>query len=778
MKSLQFIEVDTDGFDTTSSPADNPRTWRFAIPTDYLPRDVDCIPSVSAINFTPATISLGEDLGQRASLTVTFKDHRHIMNGEPFDQGTFWGKWRARYGQKLRGRAVRWLNGLEGQALVAMPTRHFFIDSVDGPTPDGIYTIVAKDLLKFADDDRAQAPVLSNGTLAGGINDTDLSLTLSPTGIGDVDYPTSGYACIGGKEIVAFTRGSPSDVMTITRGQLNTSPITHAAGERVQLVLNYAGNDPADIIYDLFTNYAGMNASLLPLTSWQAETAANLGVIYARPITEPTPVNKLVSELIEQAALAVWWDELARIVRLQVLKEISTDADTFDEEVILEGSLKTKEQPDKRISEIWAYYGQRNPADRGDNEDNYRNALADVDLQRETEYGGSLIRKIIGTWIATENAAQRLTQVQLSRFRDPPRRFNFDLFPGASISAGQGYRLKWRQNQDVLGNMVSEGAPIQITRVSVEAGVIHVEAEEMLASGVVVLTNCVILTDTSGLLSWTVPATWNSANNSIHAIGGGGFGGFESGSFNGGSGGGGGAYSGIANLALTPAASISYRVGAGGTDAGSVNGGDTWFNGATLAASSVGAKGGTAASFRTPGTGGAAASGVGTTKHSGGNGGTGGTDSGGGAFAGSGGGGGAGGPNGDGARGGNVSGEKNGQAGGGGADGGSAGSTVTDDNNSNGGNNRFSFGGGTASSAAVDGGGGYGEARGGIGEPLWTQTIAPIISAGPGGGGGAKGDGGSYGGGGGAAKTTGFFPPVTVSGFGAQGVIAIIWQPA
>jgi hypothetical protein len=804
MKSLQFIEVDTPAFDQTSPVGQ--QTWRFAVPTDYLPREVDCIPSISAITYTPATISLGEDLGQRATLQITFKDHLHVMNGEPFGQGTFWGKWRARYGQKLRGRAVRWLNGLEGQALTDMPTRHFFIDSVDGPTPDGVYTINAKDLLKFADDNRAQAPRLSNGKIGGALDTSTPSATLTPGGIGNAEYPASGHLCIGGKEIVSFTRSG--DSLTITRGQLGTTAIAHDAGERAQLVLYYDGDDVADIIYDLFTNYAGISSTYLPLTEWKAETSANLGVIYARPITEPTPVNKLVSQLVEQAALAIWWDELARLVRLQVLKEIATDAAVFDEDVIVERSLKVKEQPDKRISQIWTYFGQRNPADRGDDEDNYRFALADLDLALETQYGGSLFRKIVGQWIATQNAAERLNQVQMSRFRDPPRNFNFDLFPGTAISAGRGYRLRWRQNQDVDGNVVEDGAPIQITRVAVEAGVIHVEAEEMLASGVVVLTNVVILTDTSGLLNWTVPADWNNADNSIHCIGGGGGGsqGQSSGDGDGGGGGGGGAYSAITNLTLTPGASIQYRIGIGGdggAGAGAV-GGDTWFNGATLGASSVGAKGGAgglATGGSNGGVGGQSSSGIGATKISGGNGGPGyeaGSNS-----AGGGGGGGAAGPNGNGAAGGgNISADRDHGGGGGGANGGSVGGEVASGNSAggSGGNNRFNFGGGTGATNGVaptlgqDGGGGGGGYRrqtagasGGTGEAIWTQTIAPIFSAGPGGGAGGGGggqivgpahrigepggDGGLYGGGGGGGGNA-----AAEGGNGAQGVIAIVYR--
>jgi hypothetical protein len=119
--------------------------------------------------------------------------------------------------------------------------------------------------------------------------------------------------------------------------------------------------------------------------------------------------------------------------------------------------------------------------------------------------------------------------------------------------------------------------------------------------------------------SWTVPTDWNSANNTVETIGAGGGGQTANGSYAG-SGGGGGAYSKITNLSLTAGSSITIQVGTGGS--AGIAGGDTWFNGASLAASSVGAKGGGGGGDGSGGAGGAASSGVGTTKYNGGNGGT------------------------------------------------------------------------------------------------------------------------------------------------------------
>jgi hypothetical protein len=216
--------------------------------------------------------------------------------------------------------------------------------------------------------------------------------------------------------------------------------------------------------------------------------------------------------------------------------------------------------------------------------------------------------------------------------------------------------------------------------------------------------------------AWTVPADWNAGNNSIEVIGGGGGGGA-----NGRAGGAGGGYSKITNLSLTPAGSVAYAIGAGGAQsAPGVTGGDTWFNGASLAASSVGAKGGTGGGDPVGGIGGAAASGIGTTKFSGGNGGAGTTLG----YRGGGGGGGAGGPNGNGIVGspapygaelGGVGGVGGAGANGSGGAGGGANSAGRPGSQFNGSHGSGGGGGGGTNGAAGGNGGLYGAGGGGGG---------------------------------------------------------------
>jgi Putative Ig domain len=280
---------------------------------------------------------------------------------------------------------------------------------------------------------------------------------------------------------------------------------------------------------------------------------------------------------------------------------------------------------------------------------------------------------------------------------------------------------------------------------------------------------------------WTVPTDFVSTNT-IECIGGGGTGG--NGLVGVATGGGGGAYAKISNLTLAPGAQISYQLGA--TATGPV-GTDTWFNGASLATSSVGAKGGSdgnavtganSPSVLPGGLGGQASASVGTTKYSGGSGGTAQTSiiTGGGRPTGSGGGGAAG-PGGPGGDGGSdfASGIGTGSSGGGGNSGGFDGAAASDFL-SNGGNNAANTGGGGA--PAGDGSNGGGGAGGGIGTFTGctggngTDWNASFGSGGAGGGSvDGAGAGGLYGGGsGGAGGGSGGTPQP-----GGQGLIVITY---
>jgi hypothetical protein len=468
-----------------------PVTLRFGVDVDYLPIEIDCIPSIQDWSVSPSIISLGEDLGLRAEMRVTFKDHPWSDTGpggdkylsdrpyDPFKLGTYWGKWRARV-QWLKGQPIRLIHGYLGQSFAEMETRHYVVESVDGPTPDGSFTIIAKDPLKLLDGDRAQAPIPNNGFLIGDITDSAGSFTLAPAGVGNAEYPTSGYINIGNSEICAFTRSG--DTVTLTaRAQFGTEAKAHSAQDRAQVVLEYIGQDVADIIYDLMVNYAGVSPVFISLADWKAETENFLRRVYSAALAQPTSCKQLISELIEQAALSIWWDDVGQRVRLRVLREISTSAEIIGPEVIQQGSFQTREQPGKRVSQVWVHYGLRNPLLQLTDETSYRSIAVTLDADNEANYGSPAIKKIYSRWIATggRTVAARLGDIILGRYKDPPRRFNFDLLRGVQdLEAGQGYQVTWWTLQDVTGAQTT--APIQVTRFNPRAAEIGIEAEEQL----------------------------------------------------------------------------------------------------------------------------------------------------------------------------------------------------------------------------------------------------------------------------------------------------------
>jgi hypothetical protein len=476
---------DRDNFDN------DPVTIRFAVDTSYLPPDVECIPCLTAVDFSPSTVSLGVDLGQRASIKIACVDHPDSDTGtygdpyladrsyNPFLQGTFFGKFRAR-NPYLNGRAMRLIRGQVGQALGDMETRHFIIESFNGPLPDGSFAITAKDVLKLADGDRAQAPVLSNGFLQAAIDADDMAFTLSPAGIGNDEYPASGTLAIGGKEIVTFTRSG--DAVTITaRAQYNTEAVTHEAQDRAQMCLVYDGEDPADIIAGLLENYAGVDGGYIPIDDWRAETGAYLQRLYTGCVAEPVAVSTLLKELIEQAALALAWDDEARVIRLQVLRGILTNARRFNEDNCVEGSIEVKEQPEKRVSRVWTYFGIINPLRPIDQTDNYRSSAETYDERSEHDYGSPAIKKVFSRWIPEfgRNVAERLNAIQIARYKIPPRRFGLDLWRDGQFQPKllDGARVEAWFLQDDTG--AGTDVPIQVIRLNPLPERYKIEAEEM-----------------------------------------------------------------------------------------------------------------------------------------------------------------------------------------------------------------------------------------------------------------------------------------------------------
>jgi hypothetical protein len=227
--------------------------------------------------------------------------------------------------------------------------------------------------------------------------------------------------------------------------------------------------------------YAGVAAAYITLADWQAETAAYYRRVNTAMIAEPTSVRKLVTELIEQVGLAIWWDDLGEKIRLQVLRAIPTDAETFDDSNIIEGSITVREQPDHRISQVWTFFGLKTPLSPLDEPTSYRSSSLTADLNAE-ENDGSKLKKIFSRWIpfGGATAAERVNAIQLGRFVTAPRLASFQLFRRGTETPtlGEGVRVESLAMQDDTG--AYESVPGQIVRLRPGDDVWDVQVEEQL----------------------------------------------------------------------------------------------------------------------------------------------------------------------------------------------------------------------------------------------------------------------------------------------------------
>lgn len=382
---------------------------------------------------------------------------------DPYTRGTFWGKWLARnpYYSNYRARVYQ---GYAGDALADMRVRHYIIDRIEGPS-DGEVTVTLKDLFSVIEAQKAVAPRASLGELLADISDVAGAATLSPAGIGDLDYPASGTLAIG-DECITFTRAG--DALTLTgRGALGTTAAAHKAEDLVQLVLVYSALTAPAIVYDLLLNYTSLNPEDLPETDWNLAAAA-LTSVYTARIATPTPVADLIGELAQQVGFSVWPDVETGTIRITALRPAIPALTLDDDGGFIDGSLTLTRQTERRASQVWVYYGQISPVKALDEKGNYHSRLVAPDLAAESdeEYGQSAIREVFSRWIPQfgRAAAQEVSERIVAMFRDPPLEANFKVTAARAqaMALARYFYLSCAELQD------DTGAPSTVTLAAVE----------------------------------------------------------------------------------------------------------------------------------------------------------------------------------------------------------------------------------------------------------------------------------------------------------------------
>ena len=446
-------------------------TYRFGENLGEVTPSFNLIPSLVGFDFSPTSIDPGKGIGRRAKVTLRFKDHPYHDRGiDPYlatrsydasQQGTFWGKFLAR-NNFYEGRPIRVLIGylVEPFSTAEFKEYLYLIDSIAGPDRNGNVTLIAKDILKLADDKRAVVPVSSEIELTADITSTTaLSASIAPNTL-----PGSGYLRIGNEIMRFINPGGP--VITIERAQWGTGASTHSSGDQVQLCKIYENVNVVDVVRDLLVNFATVDASYIPMVAWNIEKFARLSSYNLTTIlSKPEGVNKLLSELSEQCQFNIWWDQETQEIKLRSrfafdrcdpvsLRQLN------ETQHILRDSITLKRRVNDRLTQIWLYYDLNNYAESVTEAENFNRAQisVDTDLEGPNAFGNKRVKVLFSRWFdeTNQNAAIETSSALAARFDSAPIEIRFALdAKDSSLKTGDFCQIYWQGLQNEWGEIKS-----------------------------------------------------------------------------------------------------------------------------------------------------------------------------------------------------------------------------------------------------------------------------------------------------------------------------------
>jgi hypothetical protein len=406
---------------------------------------------------------------------------------DPYERGTFIGKWLARNPYYGNYRA-RWRRGRVGQALEDMHVRHYVVNNISGPSEGGAWSVKLRDLFSKVEARKAVFPLPSVGKLSADLTGSPGTFDVVPAGIGNTAENEGGYAHLTagwvriGAEAIQVTRSG--DTFTVVgRGALGTDAEDHDEDDLVQAVGALSAEVPHEHIYTLLTSYSGVPAANIPKAEWDTHMAGYPNT-YLTWVTEPTPVETLSGEIQEQAGLSVWHDPETDEIKLRRQRPEAAAPTVNDDGWLMRGSLKPGRQEAKRASRVMMYFGMRNYTRDLDDARNFHQRVLVPDLASEgsDQHGSLSLRKIFSRWIVAgglQSATDTATRIA-SIFRDPPREASFDLFATRSgqLALAQPFTLQTNQIQD-KDTGLAQAVTMVPTRLFEDEHAISVQAQEL-----------------------------------------------------------------------------------------------------------------------------------------------------------------------------------------------------------------------------------------------------------------------------------------------------------
>ena len=428
-------------------------TYRFTQPRPTYPKGATFFPALRGVTQRAAMANIGgadkrlDSLGRRARVTAEFVDftyHDRFMDKyqservsgdaqlsgvgyDPESKGTFWSKFRAR-NPNYAGRPMRVITGfVDNGVLTIDTTRHYIITNFTGPDNNGKVTIEGKDILAIADNDRAVVPRPSQGVLTLDIDDEETELELTPEGIGDLEYPSEGFAAIG-SELVRYTRDGDT-ITLVERGVSGTQIRSHKQADTFQLSFSPRQRRIDRVVRDILLE-AGVPSEFIPQAKWEAEAerwATQLNL--TTDIMKPEGAAKLIGELAI-LGVTIWWDDVNQEINFLVNRPVDTEDVKILNDTKTNIRVEKEDRDDARLTEVIFRSVQIDPS-RGVSDDNFSRTRVTIDAESKltAAYGDTRIKEINCRWINQgDDAAVRILSIRyLNRFKFQPVRYTVEL---------------------------------------------------------------------------------------------------------------------------------------------------------------------------------------------------------------------------------------------------------------------------------------------------------------------------------------------------------------
>lgn len=404
----------------------------------------NCIPLLSSVTASSSRINIsgareGESpVGTTATVTVECNDAPWDDRAGDFYPGTrpaidqddrpsFWQTFTAR-NPYIGYMEVVIYDGYEGQTLAQMDQRLFVAENVEAQGTDGA-TLTGNGPMQVLGDDDAYFPRTTDLQLYGGINASTTAVRIygvnGADDLGD-DFGNTALKYIRvGDEIMSYSSAAEQGTDTgiyllsnVARGALGTDADSHDDEDAAQRVGRYDLAPFWEIENDLIVNHTRVKASYVDYAGWVSEGEENLFYYtIAGTVAEPTPVEDLVGEIVQQCEHYLWWDERAILLKMRAISPSQSPVAALTEDQnILRDSQSLTRDADAIYTRVYIHHDRVSQIGGLGSIKDFRQVESYIDGEAAQELGTTQELVIYSRWLRTNTQALLSTAALCLRY--------------------------------------------------------------------------------------------------------------------------------------------------------------------------------------------------------------------------------------------------------------------------------------------------------------------------------------------------------------------------